>query len=60
MRRLLDGDDGPESSVPVEQRTTEKQLKALDQLATERLLAAGGEGKDARRRVLAGSTAAPR
>jgi hypothetical protein len=34
--------------------TTPEQLRALDELATERLLAVGGEGMGTRRKVLAG------
>ncbi|WVN89700.1 uncharacterized protein L203_104930 [Cryptococcus depauperatus CBS 7841] len=40
------------TSVPQDIRTTEKQLKDLDVLATERLLAAKGKGIDVRRQML--------
>ncbi|WWD22566.1 hypothetical protein CI109_107059 [Kwoniella shandongensis] len=53
VRRLLESPNS-ETSVPDESRTTSKQLNALDELATERLLAAGGKGLEVRRKVLAG------
>lgn len=45
-----------ESAVPEEQRCKPKQLQALDQLATERILAAGGSGLDIQRKVLSADT----
>lgn len=41
-----------ETSVPEDLQTSEKQLRLLDELATERLLDAGGQGVDVRRKVL--------
>lgn len=41
-----------ETSVPEGLQTSEKQLRLLDELATERLLDAGGQGVDVRRKVL--------
>jgi hypothetical protein len=52
IARLMDGGSG-ESAVPPEHATTPAQLKQLDELTTERLLAAGGAGLTARRAVLA-------
>ncbi|WWC65186.1 uncharacterized protein I303_107800 [Kwoniella dejecticola CBS 10117] len=62
VSRLLES-SSMESTVPPEMRTTEKQLKLLDELATERLLAIsakGGKGVnlDVIRKVLGSSTAA--
>ncbi|RSH85289.1 hypothetical protein EHS25_005096 [Saitozyma podzolica] len=54
LRRLLESKIAPETSVPPEMATTPDQLRALDELATERLLAVGGAGMEARRKVLAG------
>ncbi|KAK8845618.1 hypothetical protein IAR55_006334 [Kwoniella newhampshirensis] len=50
-RRLLESPNA-ETSVPEDSRTTEQQLKALNELATEIILAAGGKGLDIRRKVL--------
>ncbi len=58
MRRLLHGQRTAESAVPLDMATDEKQLRALDELATERLLAAGGAGMSVRRKVLAGQRGA--
>jgi len=60
-RRLLERKAGGkvDSAVPEEQRTTLPKLQALDQLATGRILAAGGSHLDIRRKVLSG-TQAPR
>lgn len=57
-RRLLERKSASkvESAVPEEQRSSPKQLQALDQLATERILAAGGTGLDIKRTVLSGNT----
>ena len=44
-----------DSSSLSENSTSPTQLKALDELATERLLAAGGAGMSSRRSVLAAS-----
>lgn len=41
--------------MPESQKSTQQQLKALDALATERILAAGGTGMEVKRKVLAGS-----
>lgn len=41
-----------ETSVPEDLQTSEKQLRLLDEMATERLLDAGGQGVDVRRKVL--------
>lgn len=51
-RRLLATPQQSNSAVPETMYTTPSQLRALDELATERVLAAGGVGQDARRRVL--------
>ncbi|UOH79586.1 hypothetical protein LQV05_000593 [Cryptococcus neoformans] len=51
IQRLLDSPN-VETSVPVDLQTSEKQLRLLDELATERLLDAGGQGVDVRRKVL--------
>jgi len=53
-KRLLDGEG--ETSVPEEQATSEAQLRKLEQLATERLLAVGGSGMATRRSVLSNAT----
>lgn len=60
-RRLLERKAGGkvDSAVPEEQRTSLPKLQALDQLATERILAAGGSHLDIKRKSLAG-TQAPR
>ena len=60
-RRLLERKAGGkvDSAVPEEQRTSLPKLQALDQLATERILAAGGSHLDVKRKILAG-TQAPR
>jgi hypothetical protein len=42
--------------VPAEQATSQAQLKKLEELATERLLAVGGAGLALKRNVLASST----
>jgi hypothetical protein len=54
LRRLLESKIAPETSVPPEMATTPDQLRALDELATQRLLAVGGAEMEARRKVLAG------
>ncbi|KAE8541360.1 hypothetical protein D1P53_002719 [Cryptococcus gattii VGV] len=51
IQRLLDSPNF-ETSVPEDLQTSEKQLRLLDELATERLLDAGGQGVDVRRKVL--------
>ncbi|OXG96161.1 hypothetical protein C345_00370 [Cryptococcus neoformans A2-102-5] len=51
IQRLLDSPN-LETSVPVDLQMSEKQLRLLDELATERLLDAGGQGVDVRRKVL--------
>jgi hypothetical protein len=53
-RRLLSGEQTVASAVPEKMRTNGDQLRKLDMLATERLLAAGGAGLDIRRKLLAG------
>ena len=60
-RRLLERKTGGkvDSAVPEEQRTSLPKLQALDQLATERILAAGGSHLDVKRKILSG-TQAPR
>jgi hypothetical protein len=59
--RLLERKAGGkvDSAVPEEQRTSLPKLQALDQLATERILAAGGSNLDITRKILSG-TQAPR
>ena len=53
-RRLLEAQNAAESVVPAAMTTNEKQLRGLDELATERLLAAGGAGMGVRRKVMGG------
>lgn len=57
-RRLLQrkSPSKSESAVPEGQRCNPKQLQALDQLATERILAAGGTGLEVKRKVMSGGT----
>ena len=57
-RRLLEDRTSMDSAVPPAGATSEKQLRALDEVATERLLAAGGAGMEVRRKILAGKNAA--
>jgi hypothetical protein len=58
-RRLLERKAGGkiDSAVPEEQRTSLPKLQALDQLATERILAAGGSHLDIKRKILSGTQA---
>lgn len=51
IQRLLNSPN-LETSVPEDLQTSEKQLRLLDELATERLLDAGGQGVDVRRKVV--------
>ncbi|WVQ85954.1 hypothetical protein IAT38_008122 [Cryptococcus sp. DSM 104549] len=51
VQRLSDTANS-ETSVPEDMRTSAKQLQALNELATERILEAGGKGLDIRRTVL--------
>lgn len=51
IQRLLDSLN-LETSVPEDLQTSEKQLRLLDELATQRLLDAGGQGVNVRRKVL--------
>ncbi|KAK4688607.1 ER membrane protein complex subunit 2, partial [Tremellales sp. Uapishka_1] len=53
-RRLLNLSNS-DSSVPSNLSSSPKQLRLLDELATERLLAFGGAGLGVRRKVLAGA-----
>ena len=57
LRRLSMSQSTAESAVPSGMMTSEKQLRALEEVTTERLLAAGGVGMGPRRRVLAGQSA---
>jgi hypothetical protein len=43
-----------ESAVPEAQKISAQQLKALDALATERILDAGGSALDVKRKILSG------
>jgi hypothetical protein len=54
-RRLLDTPQKSESAVPDNLYTTPSQIHALDELATERILAAGGPATDIKRKVLGGA-----
>ncbi|KAL7422879.1 Inositol phosphatase SIW14 [Cryptotrichosporon argae] len=53
IRHLLTDPDAP-TSLPIEGLSTRSQLEKLDQIATERLLAAGGRTMSVRRQVLSG------
>lgn len=53
-RSLLGSQSTVESAVPASMTPNEKQLRALDELVTERLLSAGGAGMGVRRKLLAG------
>jgi hypothetical protein len=57
-RRLLErkASGKVDSAVPEEQRTSLPKLQALDQLATERILAAGGTHLDIKRKILSAPT----
>ena len=53
---MLTGKMVVESAVTSDMMTSEKQLKLLDELATERLLHAGGQDLAVKRKVLAGES----